>query len=97
VENRSEFRPRGQKALKFELVKKGINYEIIEEVLQNIDDEELAYKAAKKQIPKYKQLEWEDLRKKMLMFLARRGFSYDIAALTVKKFRNEHEGEFSRD
>jgi regulatory protein len=97
VENRSEFRPRGQKALKFELVKKGINNDIIEEVLLNIDDEELAYKAALKQISKYKQLEWEDLRKKMLMFLARRGFSYAIAASTVKKFRKEYEGAFSRD
>lgn len=97
VENRSEFRPRGQKALKMELAKKGINRDIIDEVLLNTNDEELAYQAAKKQMSKYKRLNWEEIRIKLISFLARRGFSYDTGATTVRKLWNEYHDEFDRE
>jgi len=42
VENRSEFRPRGSRALRMELRQKGINDKIIEKVITNIDEDHLA-------------------------------------------------------
>ena len=80
VENRSEFRPRGRRALSMELRQKGIAGEVIEEVLQDLDEDELAYRAALKQVRKYHRLDWETYRQKMVAFLARRGFNYGVAA-----------------
>lgn len=85
VENRSEFRPRGSRVLRMELREKGIHEEIIESVTSNIDEDHLAYQAAMKQARKYHQLEWQDFRKKMYGFLARRGFDYGIISSIVQK------------
>lgn len=85
VENRSEFRPRGRRALTSELRQKGVGQEIIDEVLQNIDEEHLAYQAALKNARKYRQHDWPDFRKKLLGFLARRGFNYAVAAPVVER------------
>ena len=85
VENRSEFRPRGRRALRMELRQKGIQDEIIDEVLDEIEEDELAYRAAVKADRKYRRLEWDEYRKKMIAFLSRRGFSYGTAAPITKK------------
>jgi regulatory protein len=85
VENRSEFRPRGSRVLQMELRQKGIHEEIIDSVTSNIDEEHLAYQAAMKHARKYRQLEWQDFRKKMYGFLARRGFDYGIISSIVQK------------
>jgi regulatory protein len=89
VENRSEFRPRGSRALRMELRQKGIHDEIIETAITDIDEDNLAYLAAKKQARKYRQLEWQDFRKKMFGFLARRGFDYGIISTIVPKTWDE--------
>ncbi len=91
VDNRSEFRPRGRRALTSELRQKGVEQEIIDEVLQSIDDEALAYQAAHKNARKYRQLEWPDFRKKLLGFLARRGFNYADAAPAVERVWAEEQ------
>jgi len=80
VENRSELRPRSRRALSFELKQRGIDPQVIEQTLEEIDDEELAYQAAIKQARKYKNLEWIDFRRKMYGFLARRGFNYEVSS-----------------
>jgi regulatory protein len=89
VENRSEFRPRGRRALQVELYRKGINGDIIDQVLKDIDEDELAYQAALKQSRKYQRLGWEAYRVKMIGFLARRGFNYSVAAPVVERIWNE--------
>ena len=66
VENRSEFRPRGRRALRMELRQKGIQDDVIDEVLNEIDEEDLAYRAAIKADRKYRRLEWDEYRKKMI-------------------------------
>lgn len=91
VENRSEFRPRGRRALTSELRQKGVGHEIIDEVLQSVDEEALAYQAAQKNARKYRKYEWPDFRKKLLGFLARRGFNYSIAAPAVEKVWAEEQ------
>ncbi len=93
VENRSEFRPRGRQALRSELRQKGIMDSIIEDVLQDLDEEELAYRAAQKQSRKYRAYDWPEFRKKLLGFLARRGFPYGIAAPIVKQTWAEKQDE----
>ena len=89
VDNRSTFRPRGRRALAVELRKKGIGPETIDVVLAEINEDELALRAARKQVRKYRQLEWQDFRKKLSGFLARRGFHYGVAGPVVQQVWDE--------
>lgn len=78
VENRSEFRPRGSQMLRLELRQKGVQDQVIADVLDELDESHLAIKAARKQARRYESLDWQEFRKKMNGFLARRGFHYGI-------------------
>jgi regulatory protein len=89
IANRTEFRPRSQRALRYELKQKGISEAIISNALEMVDDEKACYEAAQKQCRKYKGLEWGEFRKRMVAFLARRGFHYQIASQTTKRIFEE--------
>lgn len=89
VENRSTFRPRGRRALAMELRQKGIDDATIESALQEVDDEALAYEAGQKKARKGRVQEWNEFRKKMSEFLARRGFSYSVITPIVKRLWDE--------
>lgn len=89
VENRSTFRPRSRRMLALELRQKGLDDEAVSSALEDVDDEPLAYEAAKKRAPRLKGLEWADFRKKLSEFLARRGFSYPVIAPVVTRIWNE--------
>jgi len=89
VENRSAFRPRGAYALRIELRHKGLSDDIIDPALDDLKEEELAYKAALQRGNRLLNYEWNDFRKKLSGFLARRGFSYQIIFDTVSKVWEE--------
>ena len=89
VENRSDFRPRGSQLLRMELRQKGIPDQVISNVLTEIDDHSLALKAARKKARRYQSLEWQEFRKKMNGFLARRGFHYGIISEVLPKVWEE--------
>ena len=94
VENRNEFRPRSHRMLAIELQQKGIHSEIISQILEETtSDEELAYAAAQKQIRKYEQLEWQEFRRKLSSFLARRGFSYGTIKPVLEQVWTELQPE----
>ncbi len=89
VENRNTFRPRGKRALQFELKKKGIQDEIIEDVVQNLNEDELAYQAIQKFISRIQNFDWIDFRSKGMGYLSRRGFGYETSSKMIKKIWNE--------
>ena len=89
VENRSEFRPRGSQMLRVELRQKGIQDQVIADVLGQIDESALALKAARKKARRFQSLEWQDFRKKMNGFLARRGFHYGVISEVLPKVWEE--------
>jgi len=89
VDNRSEFRPRSRRMLAMELWQKGIDEESTSAALENIDEDALAYEAARKRAPRFKELDWNDYRNKLSAFLARRGFSYSVIAPVVTRIWNE--------
>ena len=94
VENRSAFRPRSRRMMAMELRQKGLNEEAVSSAVANVDDEALAYEAAQKKVARYKGLEWNEFRKKISDFLARRGFSYSVIAPVVTRLWNEaHKDE----
>jgi regulatory protein len=89
VDNRSDSRPRGRRALVFEMKHKGIPEQAIHQALTGWDEEEMAFQAARKHARKLKNLEWIDFRQKMLAHLGRRGFSYETAAPAASRIWKE--------
>ena len=96
VENRNTFHPRSKLALSVELRQKGISEEIIQHVVSQINDEEMAYQLAQKQSRKYIHEDWPVFRKKLTAYLARKGFNYGTISPIVQKvwtetYQNNHE------
>jgi len=91
VENRSSFKPRGRRALSSELFQKGINQEIIDLVLEDLDEGELALKLARKKLSKLSTLDQTAFQKKMYGYLSRRGFSYGISKDIISTLWEELE------
>jgi len=89
VENRSALRPRSRRMMAMELRQKGLDAEAISSATESVDDEALAYEAAQKRVPRLKNLEWNEFRKKLSDFLGRRGFSYSVIAPVVTRIWNE--------
>jgi len=93
VENRNTFHPRGRRALNLELRQKGIDDSIIESVLEDLEEDVLAYEAGQKKASKLRVQEWSEFRKKLSDFLARRGFSYSVIAPIVSRLWSELHAE----
>ena len=94
VENRNTFRPRSRRLMALELRHKGLDEEAIHSAMENVDDEASAYEAAQKRAVRFKGLEWNDFRKKLSEYLARRGYSYSVIAPVVARIWNEaHKDE----
>jgi regulatory protein len=79
VENRERFRPKGLRALRYELRLKGISNEIIEQALTSVDVSESAYRSAGKKARQVQHLDEREFHRKIVEYLARRGFDYDVA------------------
>lgn len=78
IDQRNTFRPKGKKALKSELLKKGVKVDMP----TDFNEKEMALKALKKYHGTVDQL-------KIKRYLANRGFSWDVIEEVVKKDYNE--------
>ena len=78
VENRFVKKGVSRKRLKMELMKKGISQDIVEEVLDGRNDEEEILKIIAKKRAKYDD-------EKLVAYLCRQGFSYQLAKELVEK------------
>ena len=99
LENRSAFRPRGERALRMELRQKGVPDDVIAQVLgEGHDEDDSAYRAAMTQARKIRTTDPREFRRKLEAHLARRGFSYDTAreaaARAWSALQPESEEEF---
>ena len=85
VENRNTFRPRSRRVLAMELRHKGLDDELVQDVLDNnVDEHALALDAARKYVRKVQGLAWQEFRLKLGGFLGRRGFSYAVTAPVLR-------------
>jgi regulatory protein len=78
VRNREQFRPRGRFALRQELRQKGVESNVIEDVLQDLDESDSAYRAAMQRSAQWSRLDETSAYRKCSGFLQRRGFGYDV-------------------
>ena len=88
IEQRETFRPRGRFALRQELYQKGINTEIIDEALAQVDEYDSAIRAGKQKAIQLAGTEETEFRQKLSQFLQRRGFEYEIIAEVTKALRD---------
>ena len=89
VENRERFRPRGVRALRYELQRKGIAPEIIDAVLQDVDPHASARRAAQSYARRLRGLQRRAARNKLAGFLQRRGFAYAVVREVVEEVLHE--------
>jgi len=79
VENRVHAHPRSQRMLAFELQRKGVDQSHIDEALLTVpEDQELALAAGKNYARRLERASLEEFRKRLMGFLARKGFRYDV-------------------
>jgi regulatory protein len=76
-ENRVSYRPRSKKLIKHELMEKGISPEIAADIVDDVDDEESAYRAAQKKARAISASDYNDFRSRLSNFLRWKGFNYD--------------------
>jgi regulatory protein len=85
LDNRERFRPRGQQALRYELRQKGVAADVIEAAVAAVDEDELAWAAVEGKLQRWQSLDEPALRQKMMGFLSRRGFNYEVIQRVVRR------------
>jgi len=85
VEQRLQFKSKSKRDLSYELRTKGINKEIIEEVLggAKIDEAKIAKELLAKKAYKWQDLPSREARQKKAQYLAGKGFSWDVIGKVV--------------
>jgi regulatory protein len=92
LENRDAFKPRSRRALRYELRQKGVADSVIDATLAGYEEDAAAYRAALHRAQKLARRPDQDfdvIRRKLLAFLNRRGFSYPIARDAVERVFTE--------
>lgn len=89
VDNRLAFRPTSKKALRFELQQKGVQLNLIAAAIQDCNEEEMAFQAAQKIMPRLNNVSRQIFRQKVYSYLARRGFPYDVISEVMERIWNE--------
>lgn len=90
VQSRRRTKKKGKIALKAELYQKGINRDLIEEVLEEEStpesEKQLAQQALVKKMKVWKSLPLLEFRKKSYEFLLRRGFEYEVVWEVIENY-----------
>jgi regulatory protein len=96
VESRGHFRPKGAQALRSELKLKGVQREVIDEIVTGEQDEELALTAGRKKaltLVRQTDIDFNTFRTRLGPFLQRRGFSYEVTKHAVQQLWKEFKDE----
>lgn len=91
ISDKMSIKSMSHKAIRYELVHKGVDEELIDDVLSEfeVDEEEVALRALKKKFGKY-DIGQQAIQQKMIVFLMHRGYSVDIAKHAIRRMLGEH-------
>ena len=92
-DNRTIFSPRSQRLTRLELRQKGVAGEIIDQVVDTIDDDESAYRAAQGKLRNLPLSDYQSFRRRLGGYLKRRGFGYGVINNTIERIWQEHGSE----
>lgn len=90
VDSRVRSSPRGKRMIRWELKQKGVGDTEIASALEGVDDHQTAYVAASRRWPRVATLEPRERKRKLMDFLARNGFDYDVISSAVNRVLEEH-------
>ena len=90
-DNRLSFRPKSRRLIKKELRDKKVAAEIIEQVTEDMDDEEIAYKLGAGRLPSLAHLDYPAFYRRLSSYLAYRGFNYEVIKHTAARLWQEKE------
>ncbi len=96
VETREQFSPRGSHALKSELRLKGVERDVVDELVDEEKDEERALIAGRKKalsLLHLPSMDYATFRTRLGSFLQRRGFGYEVSTRTVRTLWKEMRSE----
>ena len=93
VQSRQMHRPRGRRALRAELSRKGVPRDVIDGSIQDIDEEAQAFQAAPTVAHRLASLEQRVFFHRLLGYLQRRGFGYDVAIKVIRELWKETSSE----
>ncbi|MDI6857011.1 MAG: regulatory protein RecX [Dehalococcoidia bacterium] len=88
-ESRDIVSPRSGRLIRSELLSKGVDSETATAAIEGLDDEDAAYRAARKRLSALAGESEEVFRRRLSGFLARRGFNYDVVRRTVDRCLRE--------
>ena len=88
-DNRESFNPRSQWLIKLELGQKGVARDIIDQVVDIIDDENSAYRAAQRKARNLPLSDYQLFQRRLGGYLKRRGFGYRVINHTVERLWQE--------
>ena len=89
IENRDAFKPMSARAIAHELYQKGVDRDVFEPLLKDIDAEDSAYRASQKQMWRYRGKARLEFRSKLNAMLRRRGFDFDTISLVISRIERE--------
>lgn len=87
--------PRSRWLTSLELKRKGVASDIITEVVNNIDDNDNAYRAAWSKARNIDQCSYQEFRRRLGGHLKHRGFSYGVINQTIQQLWQEQAGNAS--
>ena len=90
-DNRLSFRPKSKRLIEKELRDKKVAAEIIEQMTEDINDEEIAYKLGSSRMPALAHLDYPDFLRRLSSYLTYRGFSYQVIRDTAARLWREKE------
>jgi regulatory protein len=85
VDSRARLNPRGIMALRGELSSKGVDEQTIDKAVQGIDERESARLAVERGLYRWRGDDRKNFFRKVMAFLGRRGFPYDVASQVCKE------------
>ncbi len=91
-DNRGVFSPRSQWLIKSELKQKGVAGDIIDQVVNTVNNNDSAYRAAVGKARSLPRSDYQGFRRRLGEYLKRRGFSYGVINHTVEQVWQE-QGE----
>ncbi len=89
ISNRDRFKPMGLRALRFELRQKGIDDDIVDALLAEINEEETAFQAAQARIWRYRGSTRQAFGQKLGAMLRRRGFGEYVIRDVIPRLQAE--------
>lgn len=91
-DNRQTFSPRSRWLTGLELRRKGVTEEVIDQVVDNVSDDDSAYRAALSRAYRLQESDYQSFRHRLAGYLRRRGFGYRVINNTVEQLWQEIKG-----